>query len=444
MKRSLYIKILPVFAALLLSGCNKGGEDTIPSEYELTFGQPEFFCPGETQDIPYSLGPLSPDKIVAEVVPQGWSVEILSGSNTIRVVCSDEYPQGGKDGDAKIVVSGGRAAEKTYWITLDCLPVQWYHDDVVAASAFGGGDGTSADNAYEISEAGELRKLIDDVKAGNTYSNQYFKLTEDFKITSTKWLPIGTVDNPFMGAFDGNGKIRYGRIHSDEQKALGVFGAAKGSLSNITVEANVINGLKTKEKNVNIDTGGIVGSFSGVISGCKFTGTVSGGGIDAAEPSWSNTGGIVGRCSDSEISGCEVGGTVTGGSAGEYDFTCTGGVVGVTSNTNLLDCLNKAVVNAGAGNSAVGGIVSVFGEGAAVSLHKCANSGEIRNPKSARLINAGGVVGECYGAIYSCCTNSAKVLGNKPIKENDFWRVGLLFSNGTTPECEEHGGLEEA
>lgn len=64
--------------------------------------------------------------------------------------------------------------------------------------------GSTKDNPYLIESVGHLKYLIEQVEAGKTYVDKFFKLTTDIKVTADTWTPIGISSaKPFSGNFDG-------------------------------------------------------------------------------------------------------------------------------------------------------------------------------------------------------------------------------------------------
>ncbi len=82
-----------------------------------------------------------------------------------------------------------------------------------AAAYFGGGDGSSAENAYIISSPVHLYNLAwlqyigyfnKASSANNGLTQSYFRLEDNIDMTGFTLPPIGTAQYPFLGVFDGN------------------------------------------------------------------------------------------------------------------------------------------------------------------------------------------------------------------------------------------------
>lgn len=114
MKR-LFITRLAVMPMLLLSAMlSSCDNDTDPSPgFVISFEQPGIFSLGEVRNIPYTLPGRPPLSIYAEDVPAGWTVEILQETREIKVTCSEDLPDGGKDGTAYIVLDPGGFMPRT-------------------------------------------------------------------------------------------------------------------------------------------------------------------------------------------------------------------------------------------------------------------------------------------------------------------------------------------
>ena len=76
----------------------------------------------------------------------------------------------------------------------------------LSAQTFGGGDGLSAETAWQISTSAHVKDLADRVNAGNTFSGKYFKQMNDISLTDyNPWTAIGTGSGfYFAGTYTGN------------------------------------------------------------------------------------------------------------------------------------------------------------------------------------------------------------------------------------------------
>ena len=95
---------------------------------------------------------------------------------------------------------------------------------------------------------------------GQVWTNDYYEM-DDYL-----WVPIGTIDNPFNGTFNGNGKdINYLSINDSQATYQGFFGyiGSNGSVINTTVRMSEI----TADSKV----GSIAGYNNGTMTNCVVT-----------------------------------------------------------------------------------------------------------------------------------------------------------------------------
>ena len=277
-----------------------------------------------------------------------------------------------------------------------------FGNSIIAASSFGGGTGTQS-NPFQISNAQQLKKLVNDVNNGNDYAYTYFRLTTNIRVTADEWIPIGNArpnyayGSFFSGIFDGNDHTISGSLKSNRFENFGFFGKLNDArISNLTIAATVSNEINTES---HANTGAIAGesvSTYDLIINCQITGTVTGGN------GWfSTTGGIIGWNSG-EITNCAVlaSAKVTGG--GGLSDSQTGGIVGWNDGWgNISNCTNNAAV---VGNRSVGGIA---GQNSG-TIHTGLNTGNL----SGSYGFTGGLVGwNSSWDVYSCCTNRGTVNG---------------------------------
>ena len=247
------------------------------------------------------------------------------------------------------------------------------------------GAGTEA-SPYEITSAADLKKLAENVNGGVTYEGKYFQLTANIDLENKEWTPIGTVDTPFQGTFDGDGhQITNLKISNGGQYA-GLFGYTECAViknCNVTGEINGYN-----------YTGGIVGSanVNTKILNCSFQGNVKGKGEDR--------GGIVGYMSGGgEVNRCYVIGTVTG-------YREVGGIAGYGVGT-IKNCYALADVTA-AGDNAGYNAGGIAGYAYGVTIENCYYSGEVSASGS-----AGGIAGNAWrGTIQNCVSLAESVTGS--------------------------------
>ncbi|MDR1905520.1 MAG: hypothetical protein LBQ27_01190, partial [Clostridiales bacterium] len=151
--------------------------------------------------------------------------------------------------------------------------------DPTGAAALGGGDGSTYENAIEISSAAQLKTLADNVNGGNTYEGKYIKLMDDIDLSAygaafdggMGWTLIGNTLNSFDGLFDGNNHtVSNLYINHPNEESIGLFGFIgwSGEVKNLGITSgSVSDGLYV---------GGIAGYNYGTIENCYNTGDVSG------------------------------------------------------------------------------------------------------------------------------------------------------------------------
>ena len=185
----------------------------------------------------------------------------------------------------------------------------------------------------------------------------------------SRWTPIGTVDKPFAGMFDGNGKTIYNIYASASTDALGLFAAI--------AETSLIKNLNLKESyftNTAYYTGSIVGQCAGSLQNVYSNATVAGG---------IGSGGLIGKIdtnSSVQIMKCWFDGNL------DVQGNWQGGIVGRISKgtVTMKDCLNTGDIDCN-GKIFVGGIcgqVAIEGGSIGATMENCLNYGEITDYKS--------------------------------------------------------------
>ena len=205
-----------------------------------------------------------------------------------------------------------------------------------------------------------------------------------------------------------------------------------GTVENCTNSGTVTGGQAT---------GGVIGGCNGTVKGCDSrkspTGGSSTGGIaglsyggavisdctnrSAVTANGEQTGGIIGTNAGT-VTGCENQSAVAGGV-----FTTVGGIVGGNVGT-VSDCTNKLKVSSNASHT--GGIAGV-NQG---TLSGCANKGEVTNAAG----SVGGIVGENGGTV-SGCENTGNVSSKT---SGEVYAGGIAGrSYGTVKNCRNSGTL---
>ncbi|MBQ3265843.1 MAG: hypothetical protein IJH07_08735 [Ruminococcus sp.] len=156
---------------------------------------------------------------------------------------------------------------KKNWI--DSANTEWYESNPSAAE-------------YEIKNASELAGLAKLVNGdpengipGIDFSGVTFTLANDISLYGSdgegdirEWTPIGTVDNPFKGSFDGNGMTITGLTLSGGIAAdnVGLFGVADGDAD------SYIKNLTLSNPAVYVKDGKYTGTVIGKATGYQLSG----------------------------------------------------------------------------------------------------------------------------------------------------------------------------
>lgn len=260
---------------------------------------------------------------------------------------------------------------------------------------------------YQISQASDLEGLATSVNSGNSFVGKYIVLTkdiclnEDFKPSNPsgdKWTPIGKVNYPFKGTFDGNGKEISGLyITNTSARHVGLFGV----VSDATVEnLYLVNGLITNSYTTNNDygTGTVAGKGDGTFSNIYSDVTISSSAV--------KVGGMIGAVTDGslaatkcDISECWYAGTITmRRSATSY----SGGLVGyfLHGTNTLTNCLFSGNFNlevtAANKEMRVGGLLGQTNASSTQSLTitNCVSTGNLT------LSGTGGSTATSCGSLY--------------------------------------------
>lgn len=213
--------------------------------------------------------------------------------------------------------------------------------------------------------------------ANNLSGNYVLKKDIDFKGEVIE--PIGDSESvtgsglsmPFSGNFSGDGhKILNVTVKRELGSHSGLFGANKGTIINLAVEADVSGTAYV---------GGICASNAsgGRIADCSFSGTVNG--------TKSYVGGICGE-NKGGILRCAADGTVSGDSS-------VGGICGSNSGGDIENCLNSSDVTRKSSSGYIGGIVGESVDNSTVKF--CISVGKTSGTDSGYI---GGVCGYAYRA----------------------------------------------
>ena len=259
------------------------------------------------------------------------------------------------------------------------------------------GDGNK-DSVYEIGNAGQLywfaglvNGTLSDVEK-NTSANAV--LTADIVVNENvlksdgtlnegsfkEWTPIATSASPYTGIFDGQNHTISGLYFKQEDSYnVGLFSRNNGKIANAGILDSYFYGTSK--------VGGVCGNnYTGTITNCYNTGSVSGLGT---------LGGVSGYNYTGSITNCYNTGNVSGSSG------FVGGVSGYNSKGTIINSYNAGSVS---GLEYVGG---VSGDNYTGSITDCYNIGSVSGSEG----YVGGVSGDNNGGTITNSYNAGSVSG---------------------------------
>jgi|GEM_PF-1952623 len=217
---------------------------------------------------------------------------------------------------------------------------------------------------YIIDEPDDLMWLADQVNSGTMEAGKYFMQTVGIDLSGYSWTPIGTATKGFNGYYNGNGYTISNLTCTSTADNVGFFGYVNGgSIENLTLSAITVTctadasgspkavgalagscyatvtnchvtGTSVITSNVAYTTslGGLVGSTGLVsVTGCSSSAAVS------SSHAYTTLGGIIGS-SSGDIENCCFSGSIsnTAGTA----VNGTGGIAGYINNKSVKNCLS--------------------------------------------------------------------------------------------------------
>ena len=284
---------------------------------------------------------------------------------------------------------------------------------------------------YQISNVGELLWAAEN-------PDKNYKLISNINLsTQSDWTPIGTLQEPFSGTFDGDG--HYIKVAVNENKeqagiyAEGLFGYVSGEISNLTVNGTM---------NVKLYSGyagGIAASLvGGSVTNCTSNVAITAESINNVL----HVGGIAGAARDgdgvSAIEGSVNNGqiTVTAKSVTSSDVNmgsgttgAVGGILGFVSTKSGVDIgrsINNGSITVTGGKDNIGGIIgqtSVNNDSTYANITYCANKGDIAAYK-VEGERAAGIIGYVRGGKIEYCYNTANIIEYTDAEGNSVARMG--------------------
>ena len=269
---------------------------------------------------------------------------------------------------------------------------------------FASGSGTEAD-PYIIESVEQLKAFRVSVNAGNTYADQFIKLSDNVHTLNLEagWVPIGysartttvTEDTRvFSGTFDGNDKTIYGLDSTGyvpvpesldgNEFVYGLF----GFLYNATIKNLTLDGVNIDIDRIQTDSGELLGDTVGALAGFAL--------------------------GDVTIDKNTILGQVTG-------YNAVAGVVARSygNSINITDCLSRADVTAtDTKEGKAGGIIAIISSGNTSStVSGCEAASYTDEPITISAIHVGGILGfsgDGQVTIDNCTTSNATVSSPAP------------------------------
>ena len=297
------------------------------------------------------------------------------------------------------------------------------------------------DEVYEISNAGQLywfAGLVNGTLSGetqNTSANAV--LTADIVVnknvlkpdgtlnegTFKEWTPIATSVSPYTGIFEGQNHTISGLYFKQEDSYdVGLFSRNNGKIANAGILDSYFYGTSK--------VGGVCGNnYTGTITNCYNTGSVSGLGTLGGVSGYNYTGSITNCYNTGNVSGSSgfVGGvsgynskgtiinSYNAGSVSGLEYV--GGVSGINYTGSITDCYNIGSVSGSEGN--VGG-VNGYNDGGTIT--NSYNAGSVSGTE--RYV--GGVSGYNDGGTITNCYNVGSVGGSGYVGGVNGWNKGII------------------
>ena len=324
----------------------------------------------------------------------------------------------------------------------------------IALLAMGG-----ADTPFQIAGAAQLAELAQYVNAGDaTFVSAHYVLTDDVNLSAYgNWTPIGTINQPFAGVFDGQNHVVTGlKIDRSQGECQGLFGCVNSQDANRKAQVkNVI--VKDAQIRTKSRSGAVVGFYGGwdsqmePLENCAMVGGSIEGCVDrAGYDQAADIGGVVGQ-SDADVRFCYSTGTVIvpqsaydiGGVAGwvdgnvqscyaagsmdifpysRYQIFDIGGLVGGVDD-DVSDCYSTVdVVGLGDDTFNFGGVAGTVGG----SVTRCFATGNVQAWSTVGGVAS--VVGTSGGSLTDCVALNGAVSGTKSTSQG-ISRVGNVFKS---------------
>lgn len=324
-----------------------------------------------------------------------------------------------------------------------CTDCDAYQPAVLTTDKYDIDNDDSKDKVYEIGNTGQLywfAGLVNDTLSGveqNVSANAV--LTADIVVnknvlksdgtlnegTFKEWTPItGSSNSTYSGIFDGQNHTISGLYFNQEDSYdVGLFGRNNGKIANAGILDSYFYGTSK--------VGGVCGNnYTGTISNCYNTGSVSGIGTAGGVSGYNYTGSITNCYNTGNVSGSSgfVGGvsgynskgtiinSYNAGSVSGLEYV--GGVSGINYTGSITDCYNIGSVSGSEGN--VGG-VNGYNDGGTItnSYNAGSVSGTERYVGGVSGYNDGGTITNCYNT-------GSSVGGSGYVGGVNGWNKGII------------------
>lgn len=262
----------------------------------------------------------------------------------------------------------------------------------------------------EISTEAELEELAANCTLDVWSRDKYVKLLNDISLQGNRGLCIAS----FGGIFDGDGHSISNLELDGKGSSVGLFRyvQAGGEVRNLSVEGSVAPGGSQNQ------AGGIAGVNYGKITGCSFSGYVSGNDEVGGIAGVNEEGGEIRKYTSSAmIVGNHSTGGIAGSNHGIINNCVNSGEINTHSEEVSYDLEDITMESLEDWNSTSNVAAHVDSGGiAGISdgkIYYCTNTGSVGYPHVG--YNVGGIVGRLHQGYLQNCTNTGKIQGRKDV-----------------------------
>ncbi len=250
-----------------------------------------------------------------------------------------------------------------------------------------------------ISDEAGLQTLMDD----EGLSGKYILMSDITLTTATTQSPIGTVDAPFTGIFDGNNYSISGINIVGSAQNAGFFGVVKGAtIKNLTVTGTVTNTTSY--------AGGLIGRSAGSVTISDVTSNIT-----VTNTKGAGDAGFIGYA---DVSAADVAVTIT-------------------------NCVNNAAITGTRWVAGFIGYITGAGANSSVTLTNCINNGTIKSTQTGSTAGDAGIAGGLLGYVRPTGAKSALTVrdctnnGGVSALHHVGGMIGYLYAMATTGDYTE-------